>query len=327
MCTKSDTVFVLLTILSLTIVKASYINFSHSALRYINSGYFEKNGFRKSMSITEFEDPLAKNQVKTGYITVQTQSSKDRIFYSYWMKPNSSVKNGKRPPLVIANPGGPGIAAESLLITSGGPFNYNLITGGFKNALPKDTYFDKVDVLLPDIPGGTGFSTTQNYNKPIEEILESVVKFFTNLAQEDSEIDLKNREIIMYGISYGGGILSYVARSLRNKKFNIKGLLLDSPWAAPHLAAEDFRKIMLNYNIMKDTKLKQMGKRADECANSINKQYKMLYDRRDNIKNDFKFTTAMGQNCDDLYNNSKHFIEDGKLVANGYDLDKSSNVS
>ena len=233
MKTKSFQSFCLLLLLSLTIVNASYIDFSTSALGYIHSGYFERNGFRRPMSVAEFEDPLSQSQVRTGYVTVETESSKDRIYYSCWMKQTTRLLGAKRPPLVIANVGGPGLASESLLIIAGGPYNMNLLTGGFKKALPKDTYFDQADVLLPDIPGGTGFSTTQSYTRPVSEIHESIIKFFTNLAEEDSVIDLKNREIYIYGISWGGSIMPYIARRLMELGYNIKGALLDSPWAAP----------------------------------------------------------------------------------------------
>ena len=199
--------------------------------------------------------------------------------------------------------------AQMLITYGGGPQSYSYETDSFKN-VNFESYFDFADVLLPDIPGGIGFSTENNQEVSIEDSLKNVLDFFLKLAKRNKKLDLKNRDIIFYGISYGAGIFSYVARHLKKEGFKIKAIFFDSPWIDPEATAKNFKKIMVEHKVCDEEKLKLWSKKADECSNAI-----LAAPGK-------KFTCKDGKNCDDLFNSLGPYTDSsGNFVANGYDLD------
>ena len=144
----------------------------------------------------------------------------------------------------------------------------------------------------------------------IEDSLKNVLDFFLKLAKTNKKLDLKNRDIIFYGISYGAGLFSYVARHLKKEGFKIKAILFDSPYIDPVATAKNFKTIMVEHEVCEGEKLELWSQKADDCSNAILEAP------------DKKFTCIDGKNCDDLFNSLGPYTDSsGKFVATGYDLD------
>ena len=117
----------------------------------------------------------------------------EEIFYSYW--PSGQNKNGKKP-VIILNAGGPGVINQPLATIAGGPMIENQLTDKFTK-YPGESYFSLGDVLIPEVPAGVGFSTTNNYDlKEYNNLVKNIVTFFENLSEKIPAIDLKRRDII-----------------------------------------------------------------------------------------------------------------------------------
>jgi hypothetical protein len=233
-----------------------------------------------------------------GYIDLSRKN--ESIYYTYW---RSKSKNPNAP-LIIANPGGPGVTVQDQIFVANGPLAR--LSSPFK----KDwhSYLEFADVLLPSIPAGTGFSQTDDYTLTIPEMLSDCYEFFAKLSTQESSILNKEREIILYGTSYGVSILSSVGLNLIQNGFKIKGIYFDSPWVDPQSAVEKFPEIMKEYGVMSGSKLEYWTGEAQKCL--------------DAIKGDpAKFTMADGKGCDQLYNGNRPYKNEfGLEDRNGYNL-------
>ena len=150
----------------------------------------------------------------------------------------------------------------------------------------------------------------------MEDSLKNVLDFFVKLAERNKELDLKNRDIIFYGISYGAGLFSYVARHLKEKEWKIKAILFDSPYIDPEAAARNFKKTMIEHKVCTKKKLELWSKKADDCSNALL------------AAPDKKFTCIDGKNCDDLFNSLGPYTDSsGNFVATGYDLNPNPNTN
>jgi carboxypeptidase C (cathepsin A) len=206
---------------------------------------------RKQESIVPFTsnmgDPFLGYSVHTAYIPVANPNG--QVFYSYW----DSTSGVKNPPVIICNAGGPGVTTQMMALISGGPFDWNYISNTYTR---RDTnnLLELGDLLMPDLPTGVGYSLTDTYDLSIEQWLNTSVEFFVNLADDKSAkgkiIDLKNRDIIMYGISYGAALFSSLSVRLLKLGFRIKGIFYDSPFLSATASIQAFPYLMKKYHIM-----------------------------------------------------------------------------
>jgi pimeloyl-ACP methyl ester carboxylesterase len=190
----------------------------------------------------------------------------------------------------------------------GGPLSYSYETDSFTN-VPFESYFEFADVVLADLPSGTGFSVGNDAGASMEDAMGSLLGFFLELAEVDREMDLKNREIIFYGISYGAALWAYVGKELMDRGYKVKGFLLDSPWIDPKVTVQKFERIMEEYKVCSGEKLEFWAKQSDLCLEAMNAPAE-------------EFTCEIGKKCDDLFNSVGPYADaNGNFVANGYDLD------
>ena len=117
-----------------------------------------------------------------GYIDLSRKN--ESIYYTYW---RNKAKNPNAP-LIIGNPGGPGVTVQDLIFVANGPL------ARLSSLFQKDwhSYLEFADVLLPSIPAGTGFSLAGDYNLTIPDMLSDCNEFFANLAIEENSILNKN---------------------------------------------------------------------------------------------------------------------------------------
>jgi len=177
-----------------------------------------------------------------GYIDLNNNSD-DKIFYTF-----TKNKSGKTDaPVLIINPGGPGAGVSQFLTFPGGPLQYSTDKATIISN-PNPNFTDNCDLLLPDIVSGTGFSTTtqmkDNLTKSAEKIFAETADFFIKLNEQKPELNLKQRNLIFYGISHGSALLTWIAKFLSGKGFKIAGIIMDSPYFSPYHTFEKWHKVV-----------------------------------------------------------------------------------
>jgi carboxypeptidase C (cathepsin A) len=271
---------------------------------------YENNQERSIVPFTSnLGDPFLGYEVHTAYIPVA--NPKGEVFYSYW----DSTSGVKNPPVIICNAGGPGVTTQMMALISGGPFDWNYISNTYTR---RDTnnLLELGDLLMPDLPTGVGYSLTDTYDLSIEQWLDTSVQFFVNLANDKTakgkKIDLKNRDIIMYGISYGAALFSSLSVRLLKLGFRIKGIFYDSPFFSATASVQQFPYLMKKYHIMAAPKLKKFARITSHCLDLMKKP----------VAN---FTTKDGLYCGKLYSSYSPYISPSThtVTATGYNLSKS----
>jgi len=166
------------------------------------------------------------------------------------------------------------------------------------------------DYLLPDLPNGTGFSETDTLDSSILDLESTGVEFFDLLANsshknKDKINFTKDRQLIMYGQSYGCALLSLLSSKLLDKGYNVKSLYLESPFMNQTAFVEKFPDMIKGFNIQSGKGLQKWEEHATKCLNRI-KATDFSYD-------DAKF-------CDQLYGDGPFTNESGIVLLNVTDM-------
>lgn len=196
---------------------------------------------------SSLKDPFLGYKVITDYITLTNNPNK-KIFFSMI----KNTKNLTNPPIVIANTGGPGVMTQYALFWGGGPYHYDPYTKKISTRTI-DSILEFADLLLPDFPNGTGFSQTDYYDKSTYDFESTILEFFNILSLSSSakaqKVNIKNREIILFGLSYGCALLAQVAVKLIDKGFLVKGLYAESPYVNQLIFTTKFPELLQRFNI------------------------------------------------------------------------------
>jgi len=184
----------------------------------------------------------------TGYVKLGNELNQE-VYYALW--PN---KNGKvNAPLIVMNIGGPGVCTVTEMFVANGPLSGTRADHIWSKD-PWHSLAEIGDLLYPDIPAGNGFSLIDTNDITVEQMIKGNRLFFDKLANEHPEILNKNRQIILFGTSYGVSIFSNIGKYLKEQGYNVKALF-DSPWVDSISAAKLFPKIMKKYDIIEDNEL------------------------------------------------------------------------
>jgi len=171
----------------------------------------------------------------------------DQIWYTY----TKNFKGNADAPLVVAHPGGPGLISQVLLTSGGGPMG---VTDEYELKKATKSYVEFADLLIADLPIGTGFSKTNFEKHPknmtVEQFMKVSIDFFDKLNTDRPELKIKERNLIFYGISYGTGFWLYVAKALEAKGYKISGMFLDSGYVSARAGFETFVETMVEHNIL-----------------------------------------------------------------------------
>lgn len=190
--------------------------------------HFKNRGLAKTNTMLELiqtpTKPLFSDvDLTSGYVDMQNKFE-DQIFYTY----TKSFSGDKNAPLVISNPGGPGLIAQVMLTSGGGPMEWDFKNNTLKKSTQK-SYVEFADLLIPDLPSGTGFSQTNWKKHPkildIADMVEISIDFFVKLDALRPELKIKQKNLIFNGVSYGTPLLLEVAKGLSLKGFKVKALL------------------------------------------------------------------------------------------------------
>lgn len=228
------------------------------------------------------DPPLFPYKPDAGYLNVLPESNTDKednqMFYWHIQAEN----NPETAPLLIWMAGGPGCAGSFSLFYHTGPFfvknfKYDRKTGkysGDKEAVISPTSWNKnYNLLLPDNPIGTGFSTVKDKKYfPIdkEQATEQFKVFFLNFLGKHPEY--KKRPLIFTGGSFGGHWAPYFAsglQSLNNPDINIQGLVLMSGFYSAKESYETYPSFSMKnkeYTKLTPEIQKEAQKLTDLCA-------------------------------------------------------------
>ena len=147
---------------------------------------------------------------------------------------------------------------------------------------------DYADLLIADVPAGSGWSEQGTPETKVDEDLENNVKFFELLAESpllnSKDIFLKKREIILWGISWGTNLMAGIGSLLIPKKFRIKGALLDSLWVSNEMSMKYFPDLVTE-NTPFDTPAENM-----EAAENVQSCY-------DDMKNGIELSSERKVKC------------------------------
>jgi len=121
--------------------------------------------------------------------------------------------------------------------------------------------------------------------------------------------------LIFYGVSYGGGLFTWIVKKLFDKGYLIGGLILDSPFISPYHQFKLWPDIMKSYDII-------------ESKEKFDKFSKIAEDAAEMVKNKVKWSVEKGTECNILNQpseNGPYFNSKSKdFVANAYDLRKDA---
>lgn len=169
--------------------------------------------------------------------------------------------------------GGPGCSSMDGALMETGPLrvdgsgNLNINTG---------SWYEGADLIFVDQPGGTGFSTTKNYDTELSQIAADFVTFLTEYFKVFPED--KDNAIFLAGESYAGQYIPFIADAiLRSNKvdgsgFNLEGLLIGNGWIDPNVQSMSYIPYLLDAEIIHpdDDFIPSLLKQQEKCQNDVN---------------------------------------------------------
>ena len=193
------------------------------------SRYFEISSTSKTTEQTKFIGKKEKNPIQepqdhlgsnpyfpykpiTGYIDIYEEKGNSMF---YWLSP--ARENPEGAPIIIWLEGGPGISSVGSLFSYLGPLEVKDYPKLDKRARIRDiSWNQKANVLFPDYPLGTGFSTNTEDHVSLtgHDIQFEILTFYQGFLEKHPEY--KGRPIYVAGRSYGGHGAAYTAHSLRS---------------------------------------------------------------------------------------------------------------
>lgn len=175
-------------------------------------------------------DPFLGVKITKGYITIPTNSTeiikKQHFVYVH------NKNNLTNPPLIISNPGGPGISSLFMLVTAAGPYVFNPDSKTISVNNSTEQLTEYADVLQAEYPLGDGFSISSQIITNLTENALDNVQFLKILGKEHPQLNIdKKRDIYLYGVSYGGSTMPTIGKALHENNYNVKGLHVECPYS------------------------------------------------------------------------------------------------
>ena len=171
-------------------------------------------GFNESAN----SDMFLGQTLTKGFIAVDSGTGK-QAYYVLVTNRGGSLTNT---PLVIGNPGGPGITSMWYLFKGLGPYKVN--ENGDVSLEIDYSVSNFADYLLPEFPLGSGWSTTGEWLNNIDDNNVDFVLFMNKLASQNTSIT-KTRPIVFHGSGYAGTLMTNMALALKRDGWDVKGVL------------------------------------------------------------------------------------------------------
>ena len=198
-----------------------------------------------------------------GLIDGQPKSGKAKTAY-YYFPARTAPETAS---LVIHLPGGPGVSSALGFMNRYGPFKVN--DEGTNLTRTEKALNDKYNVLYLDLPYGSGFSKVGDegdWVKNRTDMVDSWRDFWVKFIAKHPE--LEQRDIYVFGTSYGGHWVPYGARTLVELGYNVVGILIGNGWTSPlaaYATCTDFGWKMRQYSKMKQEEIEPSNERAALC--------------------------------------------------------------
>jgi carboxypeptidase D len=168
--------------------------------------------------------------------------------------------------------GGPGCSSMDGALMETGPLRVN---EEGRLTVNSGSWYEAADLIFVDQPGGTGFSTTKDYDRELTKVGEDFVVFlneYLKIFTEDQE-----KEIYLAGESYAGQYIPFIAdavfksNELNDTKINLKGLLIGNGWIDPNVQSMSYIPFLIDSGIIKsdDKFLPDLLKEQERCQNEI----------------------------------------------------------
>lgn len=177
-------------------------------------------------------------------------NEKEGSNYFFWRfkKPGSDFKK-----TIIWLNGGPGCSSLDGALMENGPLRVKHDKSLYLNS---GSWYHAADMVFVDQPGGTGFSTTKEYDTDLAEIGDDFASFLKNYIKA---LDESTNEIYIAGESYAGEYIPFIAKSILalNKEngtnINLKGLLIGNGQLNPNIVGSSYVPYLTDYGILKKT--------------------------------------------------------------------------
>lgn len=212
-------------------------------------------------AIPEDERPL----MYAGHLELNSTIEESYFFWKF-IKPSSDFNR-----TIIWLNGGPGCSSMDGALMESGPLRVGDNEQLYMN---KGSWHKVADIVFVDQPGGTGFSTTKDYDKDLNKVGDDFIVFLEKYFEVFPE-DL-NKELYIAGESYAGQYIPFIADKLykSNKEFqkNLKGLLIGNGWIAPNIQSLSYIPYLLDVGILHqdDEFMPKLLKQQEHCQNLLN---------------------------------------------------------
>lgn len=184
-------------------------------------------------NIIDRKNPFSGLKVTKGYLHLK--ANKSAMMYYVYVQNKQNLTTA---PLVIIEPGGPGVSSLALLMHGLGFWTKNLDEDGGEYYENEYSLGNFADFLVIETPTGVGCSYSMgsdNEVDKIEQIIANKVEFL-NQIEEEKKLNIKGKDIYLYGISYSAITLTAAGLEFVNNGYKIKGQILDSPYSNPYSA-------------------------------------------------------------------------------------------
>lgn len=254
-------------------------------------------------SIPEEDRPL----MYAGHLELNATIEENYFFWKF-IKPDVELNR-----TIFWLNGGPGCSSMDGALMEVGPLRVKNSKGDLH--INNGSWHEVANLVFVDQPGGTGFSTTKDYDKDLNRVGDDFVVFLEKYFEVFPE-DLNN-EVYIAGESYAGQYIPFIAdkifQSKNEFKNNLKGLLIGNGWIAPNIQSLSYIPYLLDVGIIKkeDSFMPKLLKQQEHCQNLLN-----------NKENDDKFSISQ---CEVilskilLYTRDKNAPEDQQCI-NMYDI-------
>ena len=258
---------------------SGYIESSLTSPPKKTRGFLEK---RKKNPVQELQEHLESNpyfpyKPITGYIDIYEEEGNSMF---YWLSP--ARENPDTAPVVIWMEGGPGGSGVASLFWFLGPLQVkNYPVEDKKATIRTISWNQKANVIFPDYPLGTGFSTNTaaHVTRTRKDIEYQMLKFYQGFLEKHPVF--RGREIYVGGESFGGHGAPYAAYALKySGNFNVKGLFISSGLIyGPDMFGSYPEFALLNKNSTKITQEEyiEMSKERDICVHLMKQGPNNLY--------------------------------------------------
>ncbi|CDR38497.1 CYFA0S02e02344g1_1 [Cyberlindnera fabianii] len=202
-----------------------------------------------------------------GHIPVHEDTDTNYFFWKF-IKQNTDFNR-----TIFWLNGGPGCSSMDGALMESGPLRVAKSGDLYIN---NGSWYEAGDVVFVDQPGGTGFSTTKDYDKELTQVADDFITFLQNYYKVFPE-DL-DKELYISGESYAGQYIPFIASALikaidnGDLNVNLKGLLIGNGWIDPNAQSMSYIPYLLDAGIIsnQDEFFPKLLKLQEKCQNEIN---------------------------------------------------------